>query len=73
MRKALWFFSQNTVDCYNISLNDFLFYFIGKSAIVFLTKYYQLLQRFSHGFFFFQNYLCWFFFFNIKLMENLAL
>jgi len=28
---------------------------------------------FSHEFFSFQNYLCWFFFLNIKLVENLAL
>jgi hypothetical protein len=34
------------VDCYNISLNGFLFYFIGKNVIVFLTKHCQLLQRF---------------------------
>jgi len=73
MRKALYFFSEKTVDCYNISLNGFLFYFIGKSVIVFLTKHCQLLQRFfSHGFFSFQNYICWFFL-NIKLVENLAL
>ena len=52
MRKPLQFFSQNTVDCYNISLNDFLFYFIGKSNIVFLTKHCQLLQRFFSWVFF---------------------
>ena len=34
------------MDCYNISLNGFLFYFIGKNVIVFLTKHCQLLQRF---------------------------
>ena len=52
MRKSLQFFSQNTVDCYNISLNSFLVYFIGKNAIVFLTKHYQLLQRFFSWVFF---------------------
>ena len=52
MRKALQFFSQNTVDCYNISLNSFLVYFIGKNAIIFLTKHCQLLQHlFSWVFF----------------------
>jgi len=50
----------------------FLFYFTGKSVIVFLPKHCQLLQCFF-GFFSFQNYLCWVFFFNIKLVENLAL
>ena len=52
MRKALQFFSQNTVDCYNISLNGFLFYFIGKTTVVFLTKHCQLLQYFSSWVFF---------------------
>jgi hypothetical protein len=52
MRKVLLFFSQNTVNCYNISLNGFLFYFIGKNAIVFLTKHCQLLQRFFSWVFF---------------------
>ena len=61
MRKALQFFSQNAVDCYNISLNGFLFYFIGKGAIVFLIKHCQLLQCFFSWVFSFQNYLCWFF------------
>jgi len=51
MRKALYLFSQNIVDCYNFFLNGFLVYFIGKSSIVFLTKHFQLLQRFFHGFF----------------------
>jgi hypothetical protein len=72
MRKALYFFSQNTVDCYNISLNGFLFYFIGKNVIVFLTKHYQLLQRFFSWVFFLPK-LSLLFFFNIKLVENLAL
>ena len=52
MRKAFQFFSQNTVDCYNISLNSFFVYFIGKSAIVFLTKHCQLLQYFFSWVFF---------------------
>jgi hypothetical protein len=46
--------------------------FIGENTVVFLTKHCQLLQCFSSWFFSFQNYLCWFFF-NIKLVENLAL
>ena len=52
MRKGLQFFSQNTVDCYNISLKSFLVYFIGKNAIVFLTKHCQLLQHFFSWVFF---------------------
>jgi hypothetical protein len=40
-------FLTNTVDCYSVSLNDFLFYFIWKNIVVFLTKHCQLLQRFS--------------------------
>ena len=72
MRKALQFFSQNTLDCYNISLNSFLVYFIGKNAIVFLTKHCQLLQHFfSWVFFLPELYLL--IFFNIKLVENLTL
>jgi hypothetical protein len=54
MRKALLFSSQNTMDCYSISLNGFFMIFskivfvdfIGESTVVFLTKHYQLLQRF---------------------------
>ena len=61
MGKTLQFFSQNTMDCYSISLNGFLFYFIGESTVVFLTKHCQLLQRFSSWVFSFQIYLCWFF------------
>jgi hypothetical protein len=45
-------FSQNTMDCYSISLNSFLFYFIGESTVAFFTKYCQLPQCFfSWGFF----------------------
>jgi len=55
-------FLTKHMDCYSISLNGFLFYFIGESTVVFLTKHCQLLQRFSSLVFFFQNYLCWFFF-----------
>ena len=73
MRKALYFFSQNTMDCYNISLNGFLFYFIGKSVIVFLTKHCQLLQRFFLIGFFPSKIIFVGFFFNIKLVENLVL
>ena len=60
MRKTLQFFSHNTVDCYNISLNGFLFYFIGKrfSSQNIVNCY----NVFYHEFFSFQNYLCWFFF-----------
>ena len=72
MRKALQFFSQNTMDCYNISLNSFLVYFIGKNAIVFLTKHCQLLQYFFSWVFFLPK-LSLLIFFNIKLVENLAL
>jgi hypothetical protein len=60
------------VDCYNISLNSFLVYFIGKSVIVFLTKYCQLLQYFFLWVFFLPK-LSLLVFFNIKLVENLAL
>jgi len=60
------------MDCYNISLNGFLFYFIGESTIVFLTKHCQLLQRFFSWVFFLPK-LSLFVFFNIKLVENLAL
>jgi len=72
MRKTLSFFSQNTVDCYNISLNGFLFYFIGENTIVFLTKHCQLLQCFFSCVFFLSK-LSLLIFFNIKLVENLAL
>ena len=61
------------MDCYNISLNSFLFYFIGKNAIVFLTKHCQLLQRFFSWVFFLLKLSLLVFFFNIKLVENLAL
>jgi len=60
------------VDCYNISLNNFLVYFIGKSAIVFLTKHCQLLQYFFSWVFFPSKVIFVDFFFNIKLVENLA-
>ena len=60
------------MDCYNISLNGFLFYFIGKSVIVFLTKHCQLLQYFFSWVFFLPK-LSLLIFFNIKLVENLVL
>ena len=40
------------MDCYSISLNGFLFYFIGENTVVFLTKHCQLLRRFSSWVFF---------------------
>jgi hypothetical protein len=54
MGKMFLFSSQNTVNCYNISLNGFFMILskiifvdcIGKNTIVFLTKHCQLLQRF---------------------------
>jgi len=61
MGKALLFSSQNTVDCYSISLNGFFLMifsksvfvdFIGENTVVFLTKHYQLLQRFFSWVFF---------------------
>ena len=73
MAKTLYFSLQNTVDCYSISLNGFLFYFIGKKSYSFPHKTLLIAAMFfSHGFFSFQNYLCWFFF-NIKLVDNLVL
>jgi len=51
----------------------FLFYFTGKSVIVFLPKHYQLLQRFFSWGFFLPKLSLLVFFFNIKLVENLAL
>jgi len=66
-------FLKNTVDCYNISLNGFLFYFVGENIVVFFTKHCQLLHRFFLRVFSFQNYLCWFFFLNVKVVDNLAL
>jgi hypothetical protein len=80
MGKALLFSSQNIVDCYSISLNGFFMIIskiifvdcIRENTVVFLTKHCQLLQRFFSWVFFFQNYLCQIFF-NIKLVENLAL
>jgi hypothetical protein len=81
MGKALLFSSQNTMDCYSISLNGFFFMifskiifvdFIEENTVVFLTKHCQLLQRFSSCGFFLPK-LSLLFFFNIKLVENLAL
>jgi len=46
--------------------------FIGESTVVFLTKHYQLLQRFSSWVFSLPK-LSLLVFFNIKLVENLAL
>jgi hypothetical protein len=45
-------FLQNTMDCYNIFLNGFFFYFIWENTVVFLTKHCQLIQRFSSWVFF---------------------
>jgi hypothetical protein len=82
MGKALKLFSQNTVNCYSISINGFFYdffskivfvNFIGESTVVFLTKHYQLLQRFSSLVFFLPRLSLLVFFFNIKLVENLAL
>jgi len=61
------------MDCYNISLNGFLVYFIGKNDIVFPTKHCQLQQRFFSWVFFLPKLSLLVFFFNIKLVENLAL
>jgi hypothetical protein len=80
MKKMLLFSSQNTVDCYNISLNGFFRILskivfvdcIGKNTVVFLTKQCQLLQRFSSWVFFLLK-LSLSIFFNIKLVDNLAL
>jgi len=47
--------------------------FIGKNTVVFLTKHCQLLQRFSSWVFFPSKIIFVGFFFNIKLVENLAL
>jgi len=60
MGKALLVYSQNTVDCYSISLNGFFMIFskiifvdlFEESIVVFITKHYQLLQRFSSWVFF---------------------
>ena len=79
MGKALLFSSQNTVDCYSISLNGFFMILskiifvdcIGKNTVFFLTKHCQLLQRFFSWVFFLPKLSVAFF--NIKLVENLAL
>jgi hypothetical protein len=47
--------------------------FIGESTVVFLTKHCQLLLCFSLWFFFLLKLSLSIFFFNIKLVENLAL
>jgi len=73
MRKALWFFLQNTVDCYNIFLNSFLFLFYWGKHYKFPAKHYQLLQRFFSLVFFIPKLSLLVFFFNIKLVENLTL
>jgi len=60
MGKALLVYSQNTVNCYNISLNGFFMIFskivfvdfFEESIVVFITKHYQLLQRFFSWVFF---------------------
>jgi len=81
MGKTLLFSPQNTVDCYNISLNGFFLMIIskiifvdciGKNTVVFLTKHYQLLQCFFSWIFFLPK-LSLLIFFNIKLVDNLAL
>ena len=71
MGKALQFSSQNTVDCYSISLNEFFFYdfFLKLSLSILVRKTLQFSSQnivnccnvFFHGFFSFQNYLCRFF------------
>jgi len=72
MRKALYFFSQNTVDCYNISLNDFLFLFYWKKRYSFPHKTLSIATIFFlMGFF--PSKIIFVGFFNIKLVENLAL
>ena len=79
--KALLFSSENTVDCYSVSINSFFFMIlfkiifvdcIGQKTVVFLTKHCQLLQYFFSWVFFFPK-LSLSTFFNIKLVENLAL
>jgi len=68
------------MNCYNIFLNGFFMIFskivfadfIGKSIVIFFTKYCQLLQCFSSWVFFIPK-LSFLVFFNIKLVENLAL
>jgi hypothetical protein len=80
MGKALLFSSQNTVDCYNISLNGFFMILskiifvdcIRENTVVFLTKHCQLLQCFFLMSFF-PSKIIFIDFFNIKLIENLAL
>jgi hypothetical protein len=80
MGKALLFSSQNTVNYYSISINDFFMILskiifvdcIEENTVVFLTKHCQLLQRFSSWVFFLAK-LSLLIFFNIKLVENLAL
>jgi hypothetical protein len=80
MGKALLFSLQNTVDCYSISLNSFFIILskiifvdcIGENTVVFLIKHYQLLQCFSSWVFFLLK-LSLSIFFNLKLVENLAL
>jgi len=47
--------------------------FIGENTVVFLTKHCQLLQRFSSWVFFPSKIIFVGFFFNIKLVEKLAL
>ena len=61
MGKALKLFSQNIVNCYSIFINGFFYDFFSKivfvdffeeSIVVFITKHYQLLQRFFSWVFF---------------------
>jgi hypothetical protein len=78
--KSVVVFFKNTVNCYSISLNGFFMIFsktvfvdfIGENTIVFLTKHCQLLQYFFSWVFFLLK-LSLSIFFNIKLVENLAL
>jgi hypothetical protein len=69
----LWYFSK-------LSLSILLFLILSWLKITtvdFLMKHYRLLQFFPAWFFLllffcdiFQNFLCWFYFVNIELVEN---
>ena len=61
------------MDCYSISLNGFLFYFIRENIVVFLTKTLSIATTFFLMGFFLSKIIFAGFFFNIKLVENLAL
>ena len=81
MGKTLLFSSQNTVDCYNISLNGFFYDFflklylsilLGKSLQFFSQNIVNCYNVFPHGYCFLPK-LSLSIFFNIKLVENLSL